>query len=160
MFVWLYVGKKFIKKKPDLVFWFLSTYIFFSTHSCMMEIEDRKYRPDFNFNSVNFFEQIEAKKYQFEVVDYQGNEYVKVRPWSDNLVIFTSYNLYRLFLLHSYIPEYVFDFKGKLVDWTGDSNDDPRYQDSWGRAKKIRVISMQEYLKIINTYSDKSFNAN
>lgn len=150
MVTWLYLGKKIIKINANLGFVFLAIYICFSTYSCMMQIEDNQYRPGVNFDSTEFFDKNRNKNYQFSVVEYKGKEYIRVRPWSENFVIFATYNFYRLFLLHSYIPEYIFDFKGNLVGWTNDSYDDPKYQNSWGRAKEIREISKEEYKSIIN----------
>ena len=39
-------------------------------------------------------------------------------------------------------PVYVFDSTGRLVDWTTDSGDDPRFQDQWfGPNRNAREVS-------------------
>ncbi len=115
-----------------------------------MEDEDSRYRADFKFDSTRFFEKVNDTNYQLKIIHYKEKEYLRARPWSNNFILFMSYNLYRLFLLHSDLPEYIFDLNGNLIDYTGDSQDDPRYQDSWGRAIDVRMVSKQEYLQMIN----------
>ena len=42
-------------------------------------------------------------------------------------------------------PVYVFDSTGRLVDWTTDSGDDPRFHEKWfGRNRNAREVSAED----------------
>jgi hypothetical protein len=41
-------------------------------------------------------------------------------------------------------PVYVFDASGRLIDWTTDCGDDPRFQQKWFVGRQAREVSVEE----------------
>lgn len=153
MSTWLMIGYFLVKKSPQTGFCFLAFYILVSTHSCLRDAEDRHYTPKYNFNAEQFLANIEENAYEFALVRYQEKEYLRLRSWSDDSTLRFFHFLYRTFLLYGDIPEYIFNLDGKLLAWTANPNDDLDYQETWVKAKEIRVITKPEALQLIRENS-------
>jgi len=61
-----------------------------------------------------------------------------------------------LLALSSGPPVYIFDSEGKLLDWTLDSGDDPRFSERWG-ALRGEEIPLAEFERMIGGLGDNGF---
>lgn len=46
-------------------------------------------------------------------------------------------------------PNYIFDAKGRIVDWTEDPWNDSSFQEPWTGSVKVRAISMQQAIEMV-----------
>ena len=147
---WLTVGYKINQKNPSKGFLFLCIYVLLSTHFCMAVSEDKWAIPRAEVKTLkDFLQTHKNQSFEFHIVELANEQFIRVRPHSDSHVLYLGYNLYRNLLLNSWIPEYIFDSKGNLTDWTTDNHDDGRYQDKWDYAKEIRKTNSAELTDII-----------
>jgi hypothetical protein len=143
--IWLAVGYKITTKDPKKGFWFLCLYMLISTHSCVVTSVDRSATPNYNeFKFDTFLKTNQNLSFEFQLIELNQEQYIRVRPHTNNPILYMSYNLYRLILLNSWVPEYIYDIHGNLVDWTTDNHDDGRYQDKWDHSKEIKTLSRKE----------------
>lgn len=47
-------------------------------------------------------------------------------------------------------PAYVFDSKGKLIDWSGDTGDDPGFREKWSGAFEASSVEELKQLCMVN----------
>ncbi len=52
-------------------------------------------------------------------------------------------------------PNYIFDAKGKIVDWVEDFWGDSSYQKRWAGLEGVRAISMQEAIAMVRHKEEK-----
>ena len=134
-------------KNPKKGFWFLCVYILFSTHFCVAISEDKRVTPRAEVKTFEKFQESHINQtFEYHLVELNGEQFIRVRPYSNNQSLYLLYNIYRNLLLNSWIPEYVFDFKGNLIDWTTDNHDDGWYQDRWDYSKELKELSQEEVL--------------
>ena len=148
---WLIIGYKINIKNPKKGFWFLCVYMLFSTHFCVATSEDISVTPRAEVNTFEKFQKAHmSQTFEYHLVKSNGEQFIRVRPFSSNTSLYLLYNIYRNFLLNSWIPEYVFDLEGNLIDWTTDNHDDGWYQDRWDHSKEIKELGKEEVTTIFN----------
>jgi hypothetical protein len=125
-----------------------------STYSCAVVIEnDSGYIPHktTNYNLLDRINDLNESEYDFNLIEVNEKQFIRVRPWSENYVLNFIFHLYRFILANSSLPEQIYDKNGFLVDWTKDEMDDPPYQKEWNGAKVIKDLRRDEVIKIIKT---------
>ena len=148
--VWLCIGYRINKGNSTKGFIFLSIYALLATHGCLATNEDCWSIPSENEREIDSFLTVNKNKsYEFHLIKLNKEQYVRVRPISENAIVNLFYQIYRNILLNSWIPEYIFSLNGNLVDWTQDNQDDGRYQDKWDRSKELKEIQTDDVINII-----------
>jgi hypothetical protein len=89
----------------------------------------RSYSPPPEVQTINSF------------VSYFGQPERVEQIGNDHIVATLSVPSWHLMLnLPSDMPQYVFDRSGKLIDWSVDPGDDPRFQDRWPKARRSSLL--------------------
>ncbi len=83
---------------------------------------------------------------RLSLIETEGGNYIEAVIFPGKIPA-----LIRLSSFRSGMPAYVFNENGMLVDSSIDQHDDARYQDKWERAKKRKLITETDFLKIIKT---------
>lgn len=152
--MWIYLGNKFSKKSPAIGFWFLCIYMAFSTHACVAVVEKKSGYIPYRTESINLLDKIDSmsdSEYAFNLIETKDGQFIRVNPWSDNFILFFSYNVYRFLLGNSSYPQQIYDEEGYLVDWTTDEMDDPPYQNKWSGARFIKDLSKHETISFLKS---------
>ena len=96
-------------------------------------VEARRLRPPTSARTLPSFLSVMPRPERFEIHVAGDRRYLLVVG-----------RLPALLTLPSGPPVYVFDTSGKLLDWTADSGDDPRFVERWGSHSGGQRISKAE----------------
>lgn len=147
--LWTYVSYRVGKKSHKTGFFMICSLSIILTYLLYVNLIDESFLLRGEFD-ITFEEAITESQWPFlvDIISTNGQEYIHLEVCPGLIQSMMS-----VIALRSGMPAYVFNVEGKLVDYTLDNNNDPRFQKKWQCYNNWKRISMDTAKSLIKTSS-------
>ena len=142
---WIYISYRISKKNHKAAFRMICTLSIILTYLSYVYLVEKSLLLKGDFD-VTFEEATTGSQWPFlaDIISINSQEYVHIEVCPGLIQSMMS-----VAALRSGMPAYVFSLKGKLVDYTLDNNNDPRFQKKWQHYDNWERIPMKTAKSLI-----------
>lgn len=148
---WIYLSYRISKKNHKIAFRMICALSIILTYLSYIYLVEKSFLLKGDFD-ISFEEAITESQWPFlaDIISINSQKYVHIEVYPGLIQSMMS-----VAALRSGMPAYIFNLEGKLVDYTLDNNNDPRFQKRWQHYDKWERIPMETARSLIKTGYNK-----